>query len=106
MTSPGNPVLLFTAILTSYNFLAGGLLTAEILPAKVAGLLILLGNAVGAGLAVWTRGATTPTAAVAARVTRSGLLVAGPAGQAAAGEEVVVARADSGEVVAPPVSEE
>jgi hypothetical protein len=77
--SSSKPVLVVLSILVGLNVINGGLLTLEVMPAKVVGLLALGTAAVSAAVGFYLQGVVVPVDAVAARVTGDGKIVTGDA---------------------------
>lgn len=73
------PVLVMTSTLAGMSVFVSGTAFIDVVPRWVSGLAGLTVAALTVGWGVFTQGIVTPTAAVAARRTPSGQLVAGPA---------------------------
>lgn len=73
------PVLIMTSTLAGLSVFVSGTAFIDVVPRWVSGLAGLTVAALTVGWGVFTQGLVTPTAAVAARRTPSGQLVAGPA---------------------------
>jgi hypothetical protein len=88
MTS--RPVLITMSVLAGAQILTGGAALGDVIGVKAAGLAILAVAAIQGGMAFYVQNQVTPNVDVAARVTPTGTVVAGPAAEVRTGAIVDV----------------